>query len=93
MTKNEDRINCVVDGARGIYVPQSATTQLDLVDWGIDKETISLLENGPDCEWYWEAWDDVLRDAVNVFDGYEWRLYQDGDLFMVREDYDWEAIA
>jgi len=87
-----DKIQCVVDGAHGIYVPQEFARRINPEEWdGISQENLDTLLSGPDHEDYWDAWDDVERDATMTDDrGRTWRLMQDGDLFMIREDYEVE---
>jgi hypothetical protein len=49
---------------------------------------VRQLKKGPDYEFYWEVWDDVLNYAFFVDkDDKKWQLYQNGDLFAYREDY------
>ena len=87
---------CILDGCRGIYLPQDFATNFNTKggvdswtpeDGGISdlilwQENIKILETGPDHEHYWEAWDEICADACMVDDkGITWRLYQDGDLF------------
>lgn len=75
----------LVDAAHGIYVPQyfAQTTPRDLLS-GVSEQDWLILEAGPDHEWYWEAWDDVLSNAVITDDdGTVYYLYQDGDLWLV----------
>ena len=76
--------------ARGIYIPR------DFAD--IDRSRVAhvsvdnweILESGPDHEWYWDAWDEVLCGAVVTDDrGQRYTLYQDGDLWLIPEDMEW----
>lgn len=62
------------------------------IGWhGIDPEDLAILRQGPDHADYWEAWDDVLSSASYTDDdGHTWTLYQDGDLFAVRDDHEFE---
>ena len=49
---------------------------------------------GPEEEWYWNAWDTVLRYGCIRLGNRYWRLYQDGDVFAVEassEGDDWLA--
>jgi hypothetical protein len=41
---------------------------------------------GPDHEWYYDAWDSILTRASFTRDGNTWALWQDGDLFLVCDD-------
>lgn len=83
-------IECIVDGAHGIYVPQAFAEQS--IGWhGIDPEDLAILRAGPDHADYWEAWDVVLATAFyKDSDGCVWMLFQDGDLFAIRDDHEFE---
>lgn len=86
---NKDKIKLIIDEARGIYIPQNFAKNFNLDEWGINGEEAAPLFDGPDHEEYWDAWEDVLRNAEYTDDkGHKWTLYQDGDLFCVREDYE-----
>jgi hypothetical protein len=80
----------IIDGAMGIYVPQEFAKRYDLKVWHIEQEAIDILLEGPDHEHYWEVWDEALTYARFSANGHTWGLYQDGDLFTVRDDYDWD---
>ena len=73
------------DSARGIYIPQHfAEAILREKVRGVSAEDWETLEAGPDAEWYWETWDEVLMDAVVIDDlGVKYTLYQDGDLWLI----------
>lgn len=82
-----DAINLLVDGSRGIYVPQAFVEGFDLSLWnGIRDEDIETIKAGPEHEWYWEAWNDILSSAEYSHDGHTYRLYQDGDLWAYCEE-------
>ena len=53
---------------------------------GPSQESIDACKEGPDNEWYWDAWQGVLDNATWTKDGYTWRLHQDGDLWAVCDD-------
>ena len=76
-------IMCLLDGARGIYIPQAFVTCYDPIAWHVSADDVAILEAGPDHEDYWEAWDDVLREAYYDDERGHWTLEQDGDLFAV----------
>ena len=76
---------CIVDGCHGIYVPQNFAKRHDMASWHVAQDDVDILLSGPDNEFYWETWDDVLRDAYYVDGvGLRFTLEQDGDLFAVR---------
>jgi len=78
-------IHLVLDGNRGVYVPHEFGRIVKAgMSWeGHDPESIETLLEGPEAEYYWEAWQDVI-DNVTFVDskGNHWYLWQDGDLFM-----------
>jgi hypothetical protein len=77
-------VNCFLDSARGIYIPQNFAESIDLKDWtGIKKSDFDILLAGPEAESYWDAWQSVLDNAESTCGAV---LYQDGDLFLVYRD-------
>jgi hypothetical protein len=80
-----------LDSNRGIYLPQAfAQSFLDRASAvsGVSDEDWAILEAGPDHEWYWETWAHVEDNAIVTAagDGTRYRLYQDGDLWLVPVD-------
>lgn len=78
---------------RGVYIPQhfseSFADRAKSVA-GVSDETWRILESGPDHEWYWEAWDDVCRDArVTDDNGQQYFVYQDGDCWLIPVEWEW----
>ena len=72
----------LLDDHHGIYIPQFFAEEFFGFD-GIDQEDIEICRAGPDHEHYWEAWDAILSNAYSIDKhGHEWRLYQDGDLWI-----------
>jgi hypothetical protein len=80
-----DAIQLLLDSNRGIYIPQHFVNEFDLSLFGIaeDGEDIKTLRAGPDHQWYWEAWDNILQHAETEGGGI---LHQDGDLWLVHPD-------
>lgn len=80
----KDKVTCIIDGACGIYVPKEFALRFPS---RIQEKDRKVLLAGPDHEEYWDVWDDVLG-SVTIIDtrNMEWSLFQDGDLFAVRED-------
>jgi hypothetical protein len=75
----------LIDGSSGVYVPQRFIEE-HAIDWkleNVDADSIESIKNGPDDEWYWEAWIDVTDHATHK-DGFT--LYQDDDLWAVHID-------
>lgn len=84
------------DSARGIYIPQhfAESIKRDSVT-GVSEEDWVILETGPDHEWYWDTWSDV-EDSAIVTDpesGTVYRLMQDGDLWLVPDNWDHEESS
>lgn len=81
-----------LDSARGIYIPQNFAeiVKRKCVE-GVSAEQWAILEEGPEHEWYWEAWDEVLNSAVltNPDTGQRFTPYQDGDLWLIPENAEW----
>ncbi len=80
------------DGNRGVYIPQyfAESVNREMVT-GVTDEDWKTLEDGPDPEneWYWESWNTVTSNAVITHtDGTKCFLWQDGDLWVVPEDYE-----
>lgn len=73
---------CLLDSARGVYIPQNFAELFNAADWGISEENKAILLCGPEHEYYWETWEEVL-DSAEFTDknGHIYRLHQDGDLF------------
>jgi len=74
---------------RGIYIPQyfAESIQRECLG-GVSNEDMQILLDGPEAEYYWDAWDTVLDNAILTDkNGKRWSLYQDGDLWLVPEDW------
>ena len=81
-----ERYELMVNGAHGIYVPQTFAENYDAKEWHIDDEDIDIFLEGPDHEHYWYAWEYVLNTAYAIEKGVKYTLWQeDGDLFAERE--------
>ena len=82
----------LLDDARGQYIPQNFA-EIVKREWveGVDREQWAILEAGPEHEWYWETWDEVLNSAVLIRSpsGEKFTLYQDGNLWIIPEDAEW----
>ena len=84
--------NLVLSDSHGIYIPQIYCSNADEA-WaqcvGVDYKDVQVCQAGPDHEWYWEAWQNILNNAHIVSDGVTWRLDQCGDLWEVPDGYIW----
>ena len=87
-------IECILDGARGVHLPRDFIAKFD--GWSnISTEAAEILEKGIDEEFYWDAWRSVLGRAFYIDEwGHRWRLYQENDLFRIRDDIeiDWGSV-
>jgi hypothetical protein len=82
-----DTIKLLIDEAAGIYIPRNFYENFDFASWNLKGDDFLELSS-PDNEHYWEAWDDLLRQAEHHdYEGRVWTLHQDGSLFAVRDDH------
>lgn len=92
--KIPDAVTLILSDARGVYIPRDFVTDSYnevAVDhckaWQINPEDAEILASGPDHEYYWETWDDVLSNAHYVDEeGNKYFLNQDGDLWALCYD-------
>ena len=77
-----------LNDAHGIYIPQLFAEQVirETVS-GVTDEDWQILEDGPDNEWYWEAWNNVETSAriTHPTTKVVYSVYQNGDCFLVPE--------
>lgn len=77
-------IELLLDSNRGIYIPQYFAEDIDVSKFrGIDAEDLAVLREGPDAEWYWEAWENVLNGAEYQEKEFTYQLHHDGDLWLI----------
>lgn len=75
---------CLIDGNRGIYIPQQFAKNCgDAVQSGMDEEQKTVLLAGPQTSDYWDVWDEVVSEVTFLFDGVLCTLYEDNDLWAV----------
>lgn len=81
-------IHILLSDSHGIYLPQGFVEKFDMSDWhGVSAEDHEILSAGPEHEFYWDAWENILNTASHIDeDGMQWKLWQDGDLFAICED-------
>lgn len=74
----------------GIYIPQYfAESIVSECLTSVNPDDMAILRAGPEHPEYWDAWCDVECNAI-VIDpetGIQYRLYQDGDLWLVPCDW------
>lgn len=79
------------DSARGVYIPQHFAESVNRANvTGVSDEDFAILASDPhETEWLWETWDSVLNNARlhDPSTGITYCLYQDGDLWLVPEDW------
>lgn len=75
----------ILDDNRGIYIPLNFVQDFDLEQFsGWEQDDIDTIQDGPDNEQYWDAWDRILNNIYHVDqNGYKWILEQDGAVWMV----------
>ena len=84
-----------LDANRGRYLPQSFANTIDRSTVrGIASQNWRVLEKGPDSfdgdTDYWNTWEHVLNIAIVTYNGTEFRLHQDGDLWLVPCGMEWD---
>ena len=58
------------DSARGIYIPQHFAESYNSEQWqAIAQSDLDILLSGPECENYWDVWQDVLDSAETICGG------------------------
>ena len=94
MTKKPELLLWLSD-SRGVYIPRDFAQSFNDLDraknvTGVLNEDWRILEEGPEHEFYWETWDDVLSNAVVLDnDGVRYTLHHDGDLWLIPEGMEW----
>lgn len=78
----------LIDSSWGIYIPQVFVEREDPEAWGLTDEEVAVLKSGPDHPAYWGVWEDVVDGATLEEDGKVYRLFEDGDLFLIEEGED-----
>ena len=79
-----------LDGWCGVNIPR------DFVDStyrkcisGVEQDDLNACLD-PAGEWYWEAWDNICRNAViTSTNGKQYTLYQDGALWLIPVGAEW----
>jgi len=83
-----------LNDSRGVYIPRDFAKSFadrERSVSGIKAEDWAILEAGPEHEWYWEAWDNVLNDAIVTDDkGIKYRVYQDGICWLIPDGMEWD---
>lgn len=75
-------VKLLLDECRGVYIPKAFAECFDLEAWRLTEADVETLLEGPENEWYWEQWHEVMARAYHLDEkGNRWFLYQDGSLF------------
>jgi hypothetical protein len=79
----KDNVILLLSDAMGVNIPAYFVTVFEREKWsGISDWAWKTCAAGPDTEHYWDAWEDILRDATYTApDGRVYHLHQDGDLW------------
>lgn len=88
---NEDIWLCISD-SHGIYVPRRFA-ELFGDRANLPEDDLAILKAGPEHEHYWETWEAVLDRVTLTEDGITYRLWQDGDLWVVPVGMEWDNEA
>lgn len=82
-----DAIALLIPDSHGVYVPKVFAERFDLSLWNdVDPDDLAIIEQGPDHEGYWDAWNSILTNATYSHGGDQYQLYQDGDLWAICYD-------
>lgn len=72
----------LISGSYGVYIPNAFVENFDLQEFGISKEDekeYKEMLSDPQNEGYWDAWDDLMREAKTKDGSYLWH---DDDLWL-----------
>lgn len=78
----------IADSHHGQYIPQLVVKgELNNPQWnwsGCSPEDIQAVLNGPEDEWYWDAWNNIEQSVkIKDVDGNEYFLCQNEDLWAI----------
>ena len=82
-----DESYLLFDSNRGQYIPQNFAEEIDRgCVYHVTDEDWATLEAGPgpENEWYWEAWENVLNNALILDGSNVYVLEQDGDVWLAK---------
>jgi hypothetical protein len=82
-----------VNDHHGIYVPQEfakrfANRAQQVI--GVTDEDWAILDAGPGHELYWDVWNEVEQNALVRDGGTTYRIYNNGDCWLVPADMVWD---
>jgi len=80
--------------SRGIYIPRDFAKSFNDREKhvaNVSNEDWNILQMGPEHEFYWETWDDVLDNAIVTDENsVKYFLHQNGDLWLVPVGMEWD---
>jgi hypothetical protein len=79
-------LTLLITDASGIYIPKEFCNRFAPESWGLSEDMAEwhICSMGPDTEWYWESWDEIVSRASHKdANGHIWSLHQDGDVWAV----------
>ena len=86
-----DTMELVIDGSAGVYAPKYFAELFGTQLKNVSKADLETLMEGPDDEWYWEAWQNIEMNGAIEHNGEDWTIYQyEGDVWLVHPDHEWE---
>jgi hypothetical protein len=89
------KTKCLIPDRVGRYIPQRFMEQYedDIVNREeLSDEDIETVLEGPDAEWYWQAWDSLLMSLKIELNGSEYEIFQNQDLYAIEPDLSDEAF-
>lgn len=86
----------VLDARNGQYIPQQVYSMFKdnpFWDWSkVSKEAVASVDNGPEDEYYWESWEEILNNVTIKLDSYtsfqEGVTRQDDHTYFLTQDED-----
>lgn len=80
-----------IDSHHGVYIPQIFTQYIVPSQWaGISDDDLKACEEGIENEWYWDAWCNIIDNAVLVHpeNGMRYYIYHNEDVWLIPEGVD-----
>lgn len=72
----------LLSDAQGVYIPKIFAEICNPIAWRLSQELVDAIKEGPENEYYWDDWQEVLENACHKDQwGNEWRLEQEGALY------------
>ena len=88
----ENRVMLLADSHHGVYIPQfTVKDHLNHPAWDwseVSQDDVQAVLAGPDNDWYWEAWENVMNSVKVRSQGTEYVIVYNEDLWLVPTDVD-----